>query len=398
MARPVARNVDENSIIQVMQGDQEPPIYGDDADTENAWGQWAEDLKTSQAKGQIRVARVPTNDDGTPNTTKKGQAQLFSFAHDQYSYDEVLEKIRRGFMKPGETICVRLTGIRTSASGHSGVVPFNRIVTVTREMEEARGESSQLGEVLKEFRQMSEAQQSLLQSALQKSEPVAVTIKPASETIKEWLGILGPIMSPIVLALVTRPKQANELGQLIDAMSKLQGLKGGGDSAESEDNSTMGIIKAVAPEGLRLLTTLAQNQKPPLQHAPQRPPVSSNIISGTPVPPQRIEPPVAPSAPVTQPAEDSTVLAQLKPALLELVSLAEQNADPADVAKLTLQLIPENQDDNLYALVESPTAFARLKLLVPGIGAHTEWFERLRVAMLAEYEGEAEEPVAPATN
>lgn len=82
------------------------------------------------------------------------------------------------------------------------------------------------------------------------------------------------------------------------------------------------------------------------------------------------------------------------PHLKQLVTFAEQNADPAEVSALILDTLPEDDtlDSALYNLLQSATSFKRLKLLVPEIGMHEAWFERLRVEMLKAYEEPDAEP------
>lgn len=81
------------------------------------------------------------------------------------------------------------------------------------------------------------------------------------------------------------------------------------------------------------------------------------------------------------------MLAQLAPQINELASLAEQNADPAEVAKMVMDLLPQNDqvDQQLYNIVSNQASFARLLMLAPKSKPFGEWFERLRVALLAEF-------------
>lgn len=84
------------------------------------------------------------------------------------------------------------------------------------------------------------------------------------------------------------------------------------------------------------------------------------------------------------------MLAQLAPQLEQLATLAEQGADPVEVSKLVMDMLPadENLDRQLYSIIADPEAFKRLTLLAPRMKAHEEWFEKVRVAMVAEFEEE----------
>lgn len=408
MASRISRNGDDPSVVAIIGDDQQGPIYGDDTDTENAWSQWGEDLKTAQAKGIIRVARIPMNDDGSPNLTKKGQVQLMSVAHDQYNYDDLLDVIRNKFMKPGETMAVRLTGMRQSGT-NAGVVPFNRIVMVSRSNEPLHGgaeeRSTQLGEVLAAMQAQQTAQATMLREIL--APKVAETHPPKRdilETIAVIGGIISPLLAPVLAAMIARPKEKSDMAGMIDALVKLKSITEGGGNASSDadDNSTLGIIKAVAPAGLQLLAALASKntQQPvaqipvaagPKQLAAPRPlPSPKTVESAAPV--QPLENVAAPTAVESPIMGEPAMLAALKPVLIQLVDMAQANAPAKDTAELLADMLPEEYDEQIFNLVQSPVAFARLKLLNADVGKHADWFEALRVEMLKLYD----DPDAPA--
>jgi hypothetical protein len=408
-----AKNVENTRPPIIFENEQEmglPPIFGDDADTENAWSQWREDLKTSDAKGKIRVAKVPM-EDGAPNMNKRGQVQLFAVPHDQYNYDELLDIIRARFMKAGETICVRLTGMRVSGSS-SGVVPFNRLLMLSKGSEPVAPEGgTQLGEILQAMQNQQAAQATMLREILT---PKTVESNPNKrDTVDTMIAIAGaltPLLTPIIAGIMTRPKPQNELGSLIDAMVKMQSLRDGTATSNNEDdNSTMSIIKAVAPAGMQLLTALAQRpaaQSQPVQRAAPDPrriplaaPVQNTAEKQDPVKVvENVTPKPAVSAGPMPSAgqENADMFAALKPVLSNLVDMAKDNTPIPDTAKLLLGMLPEEYDEQLYNAVETPVAFARLALLEPRIKEHAEWFENLRVELLKEYQDNPAEDVPPA--
>jgi hypothetical protein len=387
MPRPISRNSEDPSIVAVIDADPQGPIFGDDADTESAWSQWGEDLKTSQAKGIIRVAKVPTNDDGSPAPHKKGQVQLMSVAHDQYDYDGLLEAVRAKFMKPGETFCIRLTGMRTSGS-HSGVVPFNRILMLSRGYEELRSgaDNSQLGEILSAMRQQQESQATLLREILQPApaQP-AKTGRDSLDTALALGGLVMPLLTSVVTGLMSRQPQKSDIAAMIDSLVKLKALTDG-KSGDSEDDNSMGsIIKAVAPAGMNLLAALAQRQQQPAQLRLPNPAAR---------PTQSVEPPIKTLSPApvsaqpvaTQPfVEDNAMLAVLKPVLVQTTEMAAKNESPVEVAALLSDMLPEEYDEQLYKLVETPQSFARLAMLDGGIKQYAQWYENLRVELLKLY-------------
>lgn len=396
------KNAERDSALIIQGDDMQAPIYGDDSDTESAWSQWGEDLKTSQAKGVIRVAKIPTSEDGTPNLTKKGQVQLMSVAHDHYDYDGLLEAIRQKFMKPGETICVRLTGMRQSGS-NAGVVPFNRIIMVSRGFETVPvgNDNSQLGEVLAAMQRSQESQAAMLRDILGPQSQSPDRAKPQRdviETITVLSAAFAPFIAPVITGLMNRPREKSDLVGLIDAMGKMQALaagKAGGESDSDNDNSLGSIIKAVAPSGMQLLAALAQKNASaqPMQRPPSLPQAMSaaaGLVRDT----TNVRPPI--EIPPTQPAapqEEPSMLAVLKPTLIQLVEMAEKNLDAAETAQLLSDMLPEEYDDQLYNLVSSPTAFARLKLLNSDIVKHDVWFEALRVELLKLYSNDSDAPL-----
>src|SRR4051812_21619427 len=117
MARQTVSADERRDAITLVPSDEAAPTFGGDADTEQAWNGWFEAIQNSESQGKIRVAKVPTNEDGSPNLTSKGQVQLLTAPHDQYNFDELCNIIRKDHMEPGETMCVRIMGFRDGVKG-----------------------------------------------------------------------------------------------------------------------------------------------------------------------------------------------------------------------------------------------------------------------------------------
>lgn len=400
----------ELPVILENESDMNAPLYGDDADTESAWQQWGEDLKSANVKGVIRIAKVPMLDDGSgPNLTKKGQVQLFAVPHDQYGLDELLDVVRQKYMKPGETIAIRITGMRQSGT-HAGVVPFNRIVMVSRALESAAPshETSNLGEVLKAMREAQEAQVKFMQDVLaRRPEPEKESKTSALETIQVIAGIVTPLLTPVIAGLMSRPKPQSDIGQMIDALSKLKGMTDGSSAAESDDSSLGGIIKAVAPSALQALSSLAQiqmaknvTQAPrPMLAAPNPAPRVAMPPPAQPIAPVVSTDPPAPAAGPPMPAagltpEMQAMIPVLTQTIDQCVTIAAAGGDPKETAQLLSDMLPETYDEQLYKLVETPASFKRLALLDSRVNDHAAFFEALRVALLALYTAD-DEPSAP---
>lgn len=405
-AQMAAEAADDAVVIEGTSRADNPLLPLDDLDTEESWDRWIEDLKGSEATGTVQVYKLPLDSEGNPSMAK-GARQIFlmSCAHQQYGFEELITLVKTRFMQPGELATIRITGRRSGTRG----VMFNRIVPVQRETGNAPGVPESGGNVLGVIQAM-QAQNTRTNEMLERimsgnRPPDAPPQKPASESVKEWLAILAPLAAPIVTAYLNRPAPKSDLEGLIGAMVKLKDLTGDGGGSADDENTTLGIVKAVAGPGLQLLNTLAQNRTPvPQIPGPRRvrqvpPSIAASkavpVSSPTGEHPGGVPAPSSESTPGTSsvPApskENEAMLAQLAPQLDQLATLAAQGAEPAEVAKLVMDMLPQNDDidQQLYGIVSDAASFSRLAMLAPRMKEHAEWFEKLRVAMVAEFEEE----------
>ncbi len=403
MARQTVSEAERREAITLIPSDEAAPTFGNDADTEQAWNGWYEAIQNSESQGKIRVAKVPTNADGSPNLTSKGQIQLLTAPHDQYDFDALCNIIRKDHMEPGETMCVRIMGFREGVKGFE----FNRIIMLKRGKSQAPQEAanSQLGEILRAMQTSQESQAALMREVMTPREQLPQ--KSGMETFAQMAGIIGPIVAPILAAWIAKPtaKPTNDLGMLMDAMLKLKDITGGATSNENgEDNSMLGIVKAVAPAGLQLLNTLASQQR----QIPQTIQNSPAMVQ----PKQIASPSSSKPLPSDAMAQDSVstikenpyqlpeappMIAKLKEMLGELVTLCDAKQTPADVAELTLSMLPEEYDDPLFELVSDTEKFAKLKMLNSGIATpeRAPWFEQLRQELFNRMVEPTDAPTPP---
>lgn len=371
-----------------------------DRDAEDAWNDWQEALRSSEAGGLIHAHRLPTDSDGNPLQGKGARfSHLGSWDHQLFSFEELVEKLRREFIKPGERAHIKLTGM---VKGKRGSM-FSQIVTIERaavSTDGAGGESvSQL------FRLMQEGQQQnaqMLREIIQPAIPTAQTpSRSFSDTAKEFTAILAPIVGPILAAWIARPaKPKSDLAELVGAMSQMKDfISGKSDNDDSESGTLATIIKAVAPALPDLAKVLASSARP--MAMPARPALSAPAhVASIPTPAAR---PVAIS-PAAVSVESSRVqenspsgvtnemISQIKPHLEELATLAEEKQDPKEVAKLLISMLPETMLQILDNLVQDKATFQRLALLSPKVKLHAEWFESLRQAIDSELEqGDSDE-------
>lgn len=385
---------------------------GYDGDAEQAWEKWGEALHQAENPGSVRVAKLPLDEKGAPQVNVKGQIQLGSWPFDQYTFEELLAKIRQDFMKAGETIAIRITG---TSAGERGV-KFNRVVMVQKPS--GTGESSnQLGEVLRAMQESQNAQAQMLERILQPRQGDGLRSNNDNNLV-DSLVKLSPLLAPVIAALTTRmmtpaTTAGNGLTEMLSGLEKLMTLRemvSGGQS--NEESNTLGIIKAVAPQGLSLLTELVKKQNENVRSPSQRP-----AIQSLPAPvgssPNALAPHLG-AVPAAQPAngnvsrENSAIssepikseskdmlLAQIAPQIEQLAVLAETGTPAMEAAKLMLDMLPggaegEALDQVIYNLISDKARFGRLRYLSRKFAAHESWFEELRLELLKEFETDAE--------
>lgn len=387
MATKKAELLDTKDVYEV-ESAQLSPL--EDADTESAWDAWQEDLKTSGTGGKVRVYKVPSDDEGNPRTNAKGAqlTYLGAWEHQQYGFDEMCAMLTQKFLAPGETCYVRMIGLRAGARG----IQFNRYVQLQRDATDsnANAPQTQFDAVV---RAMQDTQRQTAEMVQRLSAPPVVTAPESrsliSPELKEVLIACIPVMGTIVGALIQRPKPQSDMATLIEAMGKMKEFISG-ESSSASDDSTVSIVKAVAPGALQLLATLTANRQPVPPRAPRRLPAPGTaptritVAQPTPAPVTQPTPAPIPTVPAN-PLESDPMLAQLQPQLETLAQIAETNADPAEVAKLVLDSVPESFDEKLWQLISDPSRFNRLFILAPKLNTHKEWMEKLRVALVAEY-------------
>lgn len=378
-----------------------------DKDSEDAWSDWVESLSQNEASGTIHVHRLPVDADGNPNQGKGSRmVHLGSWPHQLYTFDGLIDKIRNEFVKPGETIHAKITGM---VKGKRGVM-FNQIVSIARASTATSGGES----TAHLFRLMQEGHQqnaNMLREIIRPNETATKEVgKPFAETAKEILALVLPVAGTILSAVISRPaKPKSELVEMIAAMGQLRNFMDGKDpdGSSGDESTTQTIIKAVAPALPQLLQAIggARQQAPQPQH---RPPAIAAPVDRSGVPTAKIQPnpqpekssqvsqPISPEPQIQSTGVTNDMLMQLKPHLEDLASLAEQNQDPAEVAELiATTLVPslnEQMQDALGNLLESPRAFSLLHMISPKVKIHAEWFEKFRQALDAKLfpEGDTE--------
>lgn len=352
----------------------------DDSDAEGAWDEWIKSTRESEGQGIIRAYKLPLDKDGNPMHGKGArQVLLGSWAHDLYTFDQLCQKLTNEFLKPGETAHIRLQGNQSGQRGNM----LNRIVTLQRSAVETaltpQGGSGSVVEMMKMMQEGQAQMAQMMERILTKPEPEKKT--DFTDTLLKLSPLLAPLLPVIAQRFLSPPK--SDLEGLIGAMVKLKDLTGDGGGGGGDDESIAGMVKAIAPGALQVMAQMAARQ--PVQAASPQ----ARRIPVRQVPPQQTATPapVVPT-PTATTEEIPPMLAQLKPQLDQLADIAAAGADPVETAKLVMDTLPANEefDEVLYQQVADPSKFKRLFLISPKLGQHADWAEKLRLAILAEYE------------
>lgn len=163
-------------------------------------------------------------------------------------------------------------------------------------------------------------------------------------------------------------KQAEQWKMLREVIS--------GDGGSSGESNGWGALVALADKGLPLLSKALEAQ---VQRPAQRPQLSS---------PQSSQP----AAPLTNQPEGTPAVdeqtKQYRAKLQQLVTLAQANFAPETAANLVLSQIPENsaEESALIEMLEKPQCVDLFISINENVAPFKEWFERLRAALLAQFD------------
>lgn len=87
-------------------------------------------------------------------------------------------------------------------------------------------------------------------------------------------------------------------------------------------------------------------------------------------------------------------LQKLNAALNTVLDLADKGRKPADVAKLVLNSIPEEDDSSFYDQIADDDFVSNCELLNERVTAHRAWFEELRTEMISLFSPDDTAPTA----
>lgn len=386
-----------------------------DPDMENAYEQWREDLGKSHTVATLRVFRIPTNEKGDPVPNARHQAELFSAPLDLYSFEEVINRIRREFMAPGErSMTARLLGIRKRTENAPGGSVFNQIVTVEKGMDEnGIGGKESAAEIVRVIQESTRQQMEMLERVMgnrTQQNPIEVAV--------QLVGTMTAMMQPLLAGIGGGGKSSTK--EILEMMALVKGMQGdggglksrleeitllkglatelGGEGGSDDGDTPAGIIKAVSPLAGPIMEALAAFQKNQAEaRALAREKLASrkrltNVSDVTdqrkahapqPVPekPEAAER----ASPVKESQGEDFMLKMIREQLGTLTEVAAENGDPAPLAAMLIEGIPEEYDEKVLSFLENPHCLKVLESLHPKVKEHGEWFARFHKACLDQF-------------
>jgi hypothetical protein len=406
-------------------------ILSDIDDTESAFNEFRESFHTGDEPGVVRAWELMIDDRGNVGTTKM-QTKLGSWPIDAYRLDELCQLIVDQYMSPDQTrMAVRLVGTDPKKTGYV----FNKIMMLKRahKKESSSNGSESTASLLKIVQENNErviGMMQRMQAPVEKPDVMAEIQKMMAFSQAMNAPMMAMLQS-LLPALAGRPAAAGGdpfagmtgLLDVVERVSEMRGGEGGG----GDENSLVGILKAIAPlakpalEALPAIAAMNAARAPAparlVAPAGPRPPPPGSVPTAAPVPasvptptPAARPAPVAPIIhPTDIPSGDSQMLAQLKPQIDSLVQMAEAGSDPIGAADLIFDQVfldpnlPDEIFEKLAGFVDSQTFVNYVIVMNPLARPHSAWFETFKTQIVKRLVDETETidtptPQPPATS
>ncbi len=373
-----------------------------DGDTAEELASFIDDMNsTENSDAYITVLRIPTDSRGTPLPNSKHAGQLFHELLGRSTVNDVIERIRAGYIRPGDTsITVRILGKRP---GERKLL-FNRIYTIEKPATPEKQPEGTVAEMLRLMQQNAEAQAQRTENFMREmmAQQATARIAPAVDPIDQMVKIMG-VMAPIMAAVAGRPVSpasggASELLATVKVLKEASNVFGGGD--RDDGNSTLDMVKAVAGAvgpGLKLLAERAETEKltvrdrlarlPAPELQPPKPAPKPAARNPPPVRPNPTPPPKAAPTPNNNSEGEDVNLKDLREKLEIVAQLCDEGQSPEAVAELIVDNCEDDQLEELYRRVEPENAVRQFAILAPAaVKGREGFFQKLRVAIIAQYE------------
>lgn len=364
-----------------------------DPDTAREFEELIDSMReTESADAWITVMRIPLDAMGNALPNTKGASQLFAEVMGTSTIQDLVERVRRDYIRPGEnSITIRIIGKQQGKSG----LKFNKVIRVERANKpaEAQGKES-VAEMARVMMEMQRVSDERLERALQSMSTRVTPALPAADPIDQMSKMMTAMGGMMAAMMSGRPVSASagagsatsELLGLVTVLQKI-GVVGGGPVDEKEEGLS-DIIKSVAGPALNFFAAQKQNENIRLaqgSRVTRRLAAPATAKTDAPASPE-VTVPVQPTNNAGQPAttkESSVELQKLNAALNTVLDLADKGRKPADVAKLVLNSIPEEEDSAFYDQVSDDDFVSNCELLNDRVTAHRKWFEELRSEILS---------------
>ncbi len=370
-----------------------------DGDSAEELASFIDDMNAEQhAETQISVLRIPTDSRGTPLPNSKHMGQLFTELLGRSTVNDVIERIRREYIRPGETsITVRIIGKKP---GERRLL-FNRIYTIEKPETAKPQAEGTVAEMLRLMQQNADAQAQRTENfmremlAMQNRAQVTQPADPIDQMVK-----MMTAFAPVMAAVAGRPLPAAPAGGGADLLATVKVLKeasnlfGGGNN--DDGNSTLGTVKAVAEAigpGLKFLAARADTERMNAAERMRRLPPPAQVAAppkpaARPAQPMKTNPAAPKAAPAPNKNEGEDVkLTEFREKLQLVATLCDEGQSPQAVAELIVDNVEDDDLEELYRRVEPENAVAQMAILAPSaVRGREEWFKQLRVEILAQYE------------
>lgn len=378
-----------------------------DPDTAREFEELIDSMReTESADAWITVMRIPLDAMGNALPNTKGASQLFAEVMGTSTIQDLVERVRRDYIRPGEnSITIRIIGKQQGKSG----LKFNKVVKVERPNKPAaESQKETAADIARVVMDMQRASDERLERALQSMSTRIVPATAAADPIDQMTKMMTAMGGIMAAMMAGRPmggpaagaSATTELLGLVTVLQKI-GVVGGGPIEEKEEG--LGdIIKSVAGPALSFFAAQKQNE-------------NIRLAQGSRVT-RRLAPPANPIPPKGAPAETPVVdttnnagqpanakeipmeLQKLNAALNTVLDLADKGRKPADVAKLVLNSIPEEEDSSFYDQIADDDFVSNCELLNERVTAHRAWFEELRTEMISLFSPDDTAPIVPAAS
>ena len=366
----------------------------DDPDLNQAFYDFADQIKSeANSGGSIAVFEVPVDANGTPRPTTYNKTKLFTVPVGSASLDDICDRVLREFVEPGGKIMVQLLARKDGERG----VKLNRMIPLRRGKLDTSGKSdgSTAGDIERLMRMMDERRARDLadmRTLIEQNRAPVVDPLAQSLAITEKLTNMAVAMRSGQVSGGAPANDPNAVMQQMMAMMMtgmmkkfMAGMDGSEKAAPENTNWLKDIVALAQP---LLAAKAAQEQKEAARE--QRMLVHERAA---PQPPASVESDAsAPKTSTEKEKNDMKLIAMLSKFLPVLIdNFAAKDADPADVAKLTMDNLPEDDagmNDALYQLIQSPADefLAKLATMDARVKNHAAWMEEFRVALLAAFE------------